>query len=58
MPNMFANCNTEQELEFEYMIRTSPENISWDGELSSAQQKMRFTAINHDYEARAKELRS
>lgn len=56
MSNMFDDCKNEQELELKYMILTSPENISWDGELSLAQQKSRFSDIVNDYEARAEQL--
>lgn len=54
--NVFANCNTKEELEFHYEILTSPENISWDGERPKADIQRAVKQIQTQFYARAKEL--
>ena len=55
--NIFARCATVQELEFNYEMITSPENISWDGERSAAQIRTAISKAKADYKKRLGELK-
>ena len=54
--NMFANCDNTTDLEFEYMVRSSPENVSWDGERPYADVQRAYADIKRQYEERLEEL--
>lgn len=54
--NMFKDCATVNDLEFEYMIRSSPENVSWDGERSYEDTQRAYANIKRQYEARLEEI--
>lgn len=54
--NIFASCVTVNDLEFEYMIRSSPENVSWDGERSYEDTQRAYADIKRQYEARLEEI--
>lgn len=54
--NMFKDCATVNDLEFEYMIRSSPENVSWDGERPYADVRRAYADIKRQYEARLEEI--
>lgn len=54
--NIFANCTALETLEFEYLIITSPENISWDGERNPTDTRKAITKYNQQYQERYKQL--
>lgn len=54
--NMFRNVTTVTDLEFEYMVRSSPENVSWDGERPAEAVKAAYKELQQHYEARLEEL--
>jgi hypothetical protein len=56
--NVFAGVTTLAELELEFEMRTSPENISWDGERPVSEIRRAFAEYKRQFAARAKELAS